>query len=397
MKKVLLLNAGFSEEPLIKELKELGYYVITSGKRPEYPGHKMADKYIMADYSDKDLILEICKKEGVDGIVSASHDYGLLTASYVGEKMGWKGHDTYENTRIIHEKDLFKKLCLDLDIPSPKTEEYDDIEDAINSLEDKSYPIIVKAVDQASGIGIMRANDKGEALVAINNAFDKSRNKRIVIEPFIEGKQESINAFVVGGKVKSFVTCDSYSPINPYLIQTETLMSENYDNLKEQLCDIIEMLFKELQLVDGLITMQMIIKDGKPYIIEAMRRCLGNQYLTAAEAANGFPFHKALVMAELGLDCSGLTCGEKKGEFVGHHAIMADRNGVYKGMDIPNDIMSHVFKYVELFNSGEEITNYKNERMGYIYYSYNTREELDFAAKHFNENIKVYVEDICNE
>lgn len=88
MKKVLLLNAGHTEEPLIKELKELGVYLVTSGNRPDMPGHAYADKYIQADYSDRADILRIVKEENIEGIVSCAHDYGIVTASYVAEKWG---------------------------------------------------------------------------------------------------------------------------------------------------------------------------------------------------------------------------------------------------------------------------------------------------------------------
>ena len=66
---------------------------------------------------------------------------------------------------------------------------------------------------------------------------------------------------------------------------------------------------------------------------------------------------------------------------------MATRNGVYEGMDIPKEIMEHVFEYDELFEKGEKINNFMMERMGYIYYTYDSKEELDKAAKSFNDNI----------
>lgn len=392
MKKVLLLNAGHTEEPLIKELKELGVYLITSGNRSDMPGHKLADEYIQADYSDKDAILKIVKEENIDGIVSCAHDYGMVTASYVSEQMGWKGHDTLENTMRLHEKDQFKELCVKLGIRSPLSTCFESEEAAVSFLDKVEYPIICKAVDQTSGVGICRADSYDEAIKAIHNSFEKSRIKKIVIEPFIVGNQESFVAFVVNKKVVSCTACNCYSPINPYLIQTETMPSDNFFAIKDELIEITELLFKELNLVDGLITIQYIVKDGKPYIIETMRRCLGNRFLTPVTAVTGFPFHKALVMSELGMDCSELQAEAPMAKYAGHHAIMADRNGKYMGTDIPNDIMEHVFEYVELYSKGEMLEKYLSERLGYIYYRYDTKEEIYQAAKTFNERIKINLE-----
>lgn len=89
-----------------------------------------------------------------------------------------------------------------------------------------------------------------------------SRIKKIVIEPFIEGDQESFVAFVVDKKVVSCTACNCYSPINPYLIQTETMPSNNFFEIRDELIGITELLFDELDLVDGLITIQYIVKDG---------------------------------------------------------------------------------------------------------------------------------------
>lgn len=78
--------------------------MVTSGNRPDMPGHKEADQYIQADYSDKDAILEMVKEEKIDGIVSCAHDYGMVTAAYVAEQMGWKGHDSLKNTMLLLRK-----------------------------------------------------------------------------------------------------------------------------------------------------------------------------------------------------------------------------------------------------------------------------------------------------
>lgn len=392
MKKILLLNAGYTEEPLIHELKKMGVYLITTGKKGDLPGHRLADQYIAADYSDKDEILKIVKEQGVDGIVSCAHDFGMVTASYVAEQMKWKGHDTLENTLLLHEKDQFKELCVKLGIRSPLSTCFEDEGKAIEFLNYMEYPIICKAVDQTSGVGILRANNEEEARYAIHNAFEKSRIKKIVVEPFIVGNQESFVAFVVDKKVVSCTACNCYSPINPYLIQTETMPSEHFSDVKDEMIGIAELLFDKLNLVDGIITIQYIVKEGKPYVIEVMRRCLGNRFLIPVSAVTGFPWHKALVMAELGMDCRQIRHEMPMAKYAGHHAIMADRGGKFMGVEIPEDIMEHVFEYEPLYKKGDILEKFLNERLGYIYYQYATKKEIDEAALTFNRRIKINLE-----
>ena len=63
MKKILIPNGSFHDIPLIKEAKKQGYYVITSGTASEGLGHKYADKYINADFSDPEEMLRIAQEK----------------------------------------------------------------------------------------------------------------------------------------------------------------------------------------------------------------------------------------------------------------------------------------------------------------------------------------------
>ena len=387
--KLLILNGSHSEATLIEKAKELGYYVITSGNNPSLMGHALADEYIPADYSNKEAVLELVKEHNIDRIVSCANDFGVITASYVAEQMGWPGHDTFENANIMHQKDQFKEFIQRIGIRCPFSVPFKDREQAIAFAKEAEYPIIVKATDLTGGKGILRANDFDEAVYAIDNAFNRSRAKNIVIEPFIIGVQQSIDAFIINKKVVQSITNDVFCPINPYLIQTETLPGVGYDEIKGELHEMIEKICDELDLVDGMFTMQFIIRDGKPYVIEMMRRCLGNQFLTVAGAVTGFPWEEALIRAETGMDLSCLVKTEPMSKFAGHHGVMATRNGVVKGYTIAPEIEKHIFKKIEILQPGDAINDYMNERVAYIYYKYEDQKEMLDAANHMNEYIHI--------
>lgn len=393
MKKLLILNGSLSELPLIDKAKELGYYVITSGNNPSLIGHSHADEYIEADYSDKEAILKIVQENDVYRIVSSANDFGVITASYVAEKMGWPGHDTYETANILHQKDLFKKFIQKLGLRTPVSVAFDNKQDAVEYTKTAEYPIIVKATDLTGGKGILKAENEEEALYAIDNAFNRSRAKHIVIEPYIVGNQQTIHTFIKDKKVCSFVSNDCFSPINPYLIQAELFPARGIEDIKDELISLIEKICNELNLVDGMLTLQYIVKDGKPYIIELMRRALGNQYLTVATAMNGFPWDEALIRAETGMDLSNLKSGKPIAKYAGHHGIMATRNGVLKSYTIPENIESHIFKKIEMLKPGERLNDHMNERVAYIYYKYDNYDEALDAVLHFNDNINIEFED----
>lgn len=389
MKKLLILNGSISEIPLIDKAKELGYYVITSGNAPSLEGHSHSDEYIPADYSDKEAILKIVEENNIDRIVSCANDFGVITASYVAEKLGIAGHDSYETAVLLHQKDLFKDFIQKLGIRTPVSTPFSDMESAAEFIKTADYPIIVKATDLTGGKGIMRADNEAEALKAIDNAFERSRVKHIVIEPFIEGNQQTIHTFIKDKKVVSSVSNDAFSPINPYLIQAELFPAKNIEDIQDELVSFIEKICRELNLVDGMLTLQYIVRDGKPYVIELMRRALGNQYLTVAGVMNGFPWDEALIRAETGMPLDCLESTAPKAKYAGHHGIMASKNGVIKSYTIDPEIEKHIFKKIEMVASGGRINDYMNERIAYIYYAYDNYDEALDAVLNMNKRITV--------
>jgi biotin carboxylase len=393
LKKILILNGSFCEEPVIKKAKEMGYYVVTTGNAPELSGHKSADVYIPCDYSDKEAVLELVKANNIEGIVSCANDFGVLTAAYVAEQMGWKGHDTYKNALLLHHKDLFKQYCSENNIPSVLSSVFTDEQTLLQYVKTCHYPIIVKANDLTGGKGIQRANTYEEAVCAARYAFEMSRDKRVLVEPFIEGTQHAIDAFIVGGEIVCTTGCNCYSVVNPYLIQTETYPSDYLEQDREEICDIIRNMVHKLGLVDGVFTVQYMRKEGKIYVIEVMRRLTGNLSFTLYEKITGFPWYEGYIRAELGLDCVNLFAKETPVKYCGHHGIFARQNGILKSYTIPDDVKTHMYEFVELIKPGETIHNYKLERIASIFYTYQNKAEMDEAASEFCDRIVVEMDE----
>lgn len=389
MKKILVLNGSFCEKPIIIKAKEMGYYVVTTGNAPDLIGHKYSDEYIPCDYSDKEKILELVKEHKIEGIVSCANDFGVLTAAYVAEKMGWKGHDKYETAKLIHHKNKFKEYCLKNDIPSPHSVSFDNEKDTVEFCKTAEYPIIVKANDLTGGKGINRANNFEEAENAVKTAFKMSRDKHILVEPFLIGVQESIDLFVVNKKIVATSGCTAYSQKNPYLIQCETFPPIGFSDIIPELHEIAYRIINDLDLADGIIALQYIKKDGHPYIIEMMRRCFGNEALLLSDMITGFPWEEAYIRAALGLDCTGITAEKPPMKYCGHFGIMADCNGVVHGYSIDSEIKKHIFKITEMVQPGGRINNYLNERIAYIYYQYDDIYEMNNEVVTFNDRIKI--------
>ncbi len=395
MEKVLLLNGSFCEIPIIEECHKQGFYVVTTGNMPELVGHEFADEYICADYSDYQKILDIVKKHGISHVLSNANDFGSITAAYVDEQMGWHHHDTFYNANLLHHKDLFKEYIQAKGYPTPHSEIFDNLDTALSYVNGCSeYPIIIKANDLTGGKGILRANSSVEAVAAVKNAFERSRSKHVLIEPFVTGTQQTFVAFLHEKKVIASASCDSYSYVNPYLIQSETLPAFHIEDIQEKLVSIIEEMATDLNLKDGIFAFQ-YIRNGKEFqIIEMMRRPFGNQFLSLVEMSSGFPWHKAQVVAETGGSWDFLENVKIPSEAIccGHYGVMASSNGVLISYSIPEKIEKHITKRFVMKNIGDKINDFLNERIAYIHFRYDHYEDMINDVHDLNTLVQVSVE-----
>ena len=103
MKKILLLGGSEQQIIAITKAKELGYYTILCDFLPDNPGQHYADKFYLASTTDKELILNIAKKENIDGILAYASDPAAPTAAYVAMKLNLPGNP-YESVEILCNK-----------------------------------------------------------------------------------------------------------------------------------------------------------------------------------------------------------------------------------------------------------------------------------------------------
>ena len=393
--RVLILQAGFNEIGVILNLKKEGYYVIAIGNQPGLIGQKYVDEYYCQDYSKMEEVLEFSKLHNIDYICACGNDTAVLTAVYVAEKMNMKGYDSYESAEIIAHKHLFKRFTKKNKILSVNAEEFDDIKSALEFVEKKAtYPIIVKPVDLSGGKGVSRCDNKEAAFVAIEAAFAISRKKCIVIEPFIEGTQHAFCTFLHKQKVVACCSNNEISIVNPYRVEIDTFPANNIDKYEKILIEQVEIMAQKLNLVDGIFHMQYIESNGRIYILEAMRRIIGNRYSIPASKACDFDWDYWQAMASIGKSCDGVPTRMDKKGFFAHRAIIPDRDGIIKKVHIDETLKPYIFKQIILEKNGTKIENHKAATVGIIFFQFDSMETMNEIMLREYDKIYVEMEDI---
>ena len=94
MKKLLLLGGSAQQVVAIETAKRLGLYTVLCDYLSDNPGQYHADKFYLTSTTDKDAVLEIARRENVDGVLAYASDPAAPTAAYVAEKLGLPGSPT---------------------------------------------------------------------------------------------------------------------------------------------------------------------------------------------------------------------------------------------------------------------------------------------------------------
>lgn len=390
--RLLMLNASTHEIPFILAARKLGFYVITTSIKKDYPGHKCADEYVCGDYNNYDEIVELAKKLEIDAVSQACSDDCALSAAFIGESLGLKGHDTFENAQIIHRKDRFKEFASKYQVLTPVSHSFDSLRDALSQSSAFVYPVIIKPVDLAGGQGVHIAESAEEYAFYTSAAFERSKQKRIIVEPYVKGTLHSLNTFLVDGRVRSFCTANDYSYLNKYMTNSGVAPADDWEDAVKILIPETERIAKILGLVDGQLHMQYIMSEGRPWIIEMMRRNIGNNWMSMLADSAGVNWPEWVIRAEAGMDCSAIPRSRIADGYYGYHMVMGNKDGIFRDIEVEPEFQKYVYQLTLWVESGHAIQNYMSDKVGNLLFHFDTKEEKDFFMPRINEMVRVLYE-----
>jgi biotin carboxylase len=387
-KKLLLAGGGYADIPLIQAAKKWGYYVITSGNRPEELGHQYSDEYRMADFSDKESILKLAEELSVSAICACCNDFSALSCAYAAEKLGLPGHDPYRVAQIIHYKDLYRQFAFENGIATPKALGFSNKQEALNQMMFFSFPVIVKPVDLTGGKGMSTVETVAQADAALDKAFAISRMKRVVVEEFIEGTRHGFSAFLVGGKIVFYFSDNEHYFLNPYMVSAASVPGVVPESTKRQLCADAEKIAALLSLKDGIFHVQYILHKGEPVIIEICRRAPGDLYVRFVEIATGVDYASWIVKSSAGLNCSEPVHVEPKGFFT-RHCVMSFSAGRVTDVEFDPSIEKNVVEKFMWWKKGDVISDVLTAKCGIVFLRFSSADEMMDKTERMQELIRV--------
>ena len=163
------------------------------------PAAQVGAEQIVADFKDKDAIIELSQKSDIITYEIESGDSQVLKSVEKNAEI----NPSPETLKIIQDKLLQKRFLAENQIPVPEFIEIDDLEDVYRILEEYGYPALLKARrDAYDGRGNYKIDTKED----VQKAFDYFNGQKMLLEKFVPFKMEVsvIAARNTNGEIKTF-------------------------------------------------------------------------------------------------------------------------------------------------------------------------------------------------
>ena len=169
--KIAVIGASYLQLPLVRRAKELGLEVHCFAWEEGAVCKDVADFFYPISIVEKDAILEICRKVGINGICTIASDIAATTVSYVAERMGLIAN-SYEVAVRANNKYLMRNAFMEAGVPCPLYKMVTSVEET-NTI-DWTYPLIVKPSDRSGSLGVTKVLSPEELAPAVEKAISGS-------------------------------------------------------------------------------------------------------------------------------------------------------------------------------------------------------------------------------
>ena len=387
-KKLLVLGGGHADIPLIQAGKRLGFYVITSGNKANDLGHAYSDEYISVDFSDKQAVLALAKAQNISAICASCNDFSALSSAYVAEQMGLPGHDSLATSETIHHKDAYRAFAITNNIATPDAVSITNLNFNNSEIAHLNFPLIVKPVDLTGGKGITRVANEDELREAIAKAFAISKQKRVVVEEFLEGTRHGFTALLIDKKVVFHFSDNEHYFTNPYMVSAASTPGALSQEAIAELIKQSEKIAQLLKLVDGIFHVQFIMHNNYPTIIEICRRSPGDLYIRFVEIATGVPYPELILRQAVGMQLPELENKPAEGYFL-RHCVMSANTGIVKDIIYDESIKPSIVEQMMWWKKGDVVQDVMTAKFGIVFMRFNNMQDMLYKAEHMQQLIKV--------
>lgn len=271
----MILGAGQFQIAAIKKAQELGLSVIACSNNPSDPGMLIADIPCTISTTEKELLLEVAKREAISGIMTMGTDISVPSVAFISEHL----HLPVISQKIaitVTDKGYFREFLRDSGFPCPAFGVAKTASDACEIFTSLRRTAIMKPVLSSGSRGVVLLRSSEDICENFTQSVTGSFGRKVVvIEEFLEGREVGGEALVFGGDVVFFHLTNKY--VNSRFVPIGHSMPcdlpwESQDEIRSLIRQVVRALGIEASPLNFDV---MLTKDG-PMLLEMGCRLGGN-------------------------------------------------------------------------------------------------------------------------
>ena len=308
-KTLLIVSGGVQATHGIKRAKELGFHVVVSDKNPNAPGFAIADDHVIASTYDPEETLAAAldyhnAKRPIDGVITIGCD-APLTVATVADRLNLPGIPL-DAARLAQDKLAMKRRFADAGVPVPWFASLPDTAALTRAVKQRGHDLVVKPIDSRGSRGVQRLRPGMNLDTVWETAAAQSPTHRVMVEAYLPGPQISTESILIEGEGftpgfsdRNYEYLDRYAP---YFIENGGDLPSHLDeNTQEAVKRTAEAAGRALGISTGNIKGDLVVVDGKPYVIELAARASGGYFCTREIPLNtGVDFIGAIIKLAVG-------------------------------------------------------------------------------------------------
>lgn len=357
-KKIAIIGASTGQYPICAKAVELGYETHCFAWEKGAVCKDVVDYFHPISITEMDKIVEVCRKNNIDGVVSNASETTATVVSYVAEKLGLLG-TPYEVMQRLHDKYYVRSLTSNVKgLCPPVVYKY-------NGTDEGLYPCVVKPIAGQAKIGVSYVKNAEEFSTAIKYSQEALASE-IIVEEYIKGKELSVESISYKGKHYVVQITDKDSSSAPHFVELghhqPALISSA---LRAKIETIIPEILTRIGYTNGASHIELKYNGDNLYLVEANLRGGGDNISNKlVEMSSGIDYLRSMIEVAVG-DFKGLVKVSEPA-FAGIYYLCEQTEGLIpffqkaKGKEwfVEGEFKSH--------NLHKSYSNY--ERDGYLIY-----------------------------
>ncbi|HBQ15908.1 MAG: ATP-grasp domain-containing protein [Sandaracinaceae bacterium] len=275
-------------------------------------------------------------------------DYSVLLTAHLARAFDRPGLAP-EAAERAKDKDVFRRVCRDHDLPAPRSWRLDPARPAFD-LSALPFPVVVKPTHGAGSVLVRRVDDADALARTLTNhaqalasepAAALWPDRSVVIEEYIAGEEVDVDLLVQEGALRYAAVSDNDPPIEPYFMEVAGRIPSSLDPAAQSaLIDTAHRVLLALGVDDGCVHFEARWTERGAVPIEANLRLGGAEVYSFQRGAYGVDLVEQAVRIALGAPVTA-TAPIRPLRHLRSAALNPDRSGVLRRLEAEPWVLAH--------------------------------------------------------